>query len=366
MFEKPLSIASFRKVAFAATASISFLAGGYASDRGQQFPVENAQSSQTIHRFPIEMIRSGVVYINTKVSSKKEEYYGTGFAISPDIPAVPGSSYIATACHVVSHHGGKIFVQLANGDAVPASVIGCDKAIDTAVLKIPEQPSLTPLEWGDSEAVNPGDPVYVYGNPADTRDTLTKGIVSAHRHSEDYYYPDVIQTDAAINSGNSGGPSFNESAQVLGLVSYSFEKTTGLNFVIAASVIRKAANDMINFGRVKRGDAGFTTKDSVIKQFGIEALGKHNGALVVSVRTGSAAAHAGFKKGDVVTAFNNAPITDAGNLLYRAYLTHPGDPGHFTIVRNGQNINFDVIMDEASPASLPNKAVKASLHGLRP
>ena len=350
-------IKSFREAAYAAVASAALLASGYAY-RGQ--PTEPAQTpdGSTTDRFPIEKIQKGVVYVYDDIPARKKGFDGTGFAIQPDVPTGP-DNYIVTACHLVSERGQKVYVQLPNGKAMPASVIGCDKKIDTAVLKIP-QSSLAPLEWGDLKAVRQGDPVYSYGNPAGIRNTLTKGIVSALRHCVDCYLG-AIQSDVTTNHGNSGGPFFNANGQVLGLVSFFIWHNTGLNFMVNTPVIRKAADDMILYGRVNEGVVGVTITDSVIKQFNIDQLDNHNGALVISVSAGSAAELAGIKKGDVITRFNDSAVTDEGDFAYYAYLTPPGDPCRLTIMRGGRSMNLGLVMGEL-PSPVHKKKVAKGLH----
>jgi serine protease Do len=238
---------------------------------------------------------------------------GSGFIISDD-------GYIVTNYHVVNG-AEEIEVMLA-GDAEknhPAKLIGYDQKTDLALLKIDIEQKLEYLEFGDSETTKVGYPVIAVGNPFGLGGTVTSGIVSAKaRYISGETFDDYIQTDAAINSGNSGGPLCDGiTGKVLGVNSVIFSPSggnIGIGFAIPASIVKPVIMELKDKGKIIRGWLGVVIQpidDNIAKAMGLDSP---KGALVASIVDGSPANKAGLKIGDVILNFDGKPINNTNKL----------------------------------------------------
>ncbi|MCE4554186.1 Do family serine endopeptidase [Roseateles cellulosilyticus] len=245
---------------------------------------------------------------------------GSGFIISTD-------GLILTNAHVV-RDAKQVTVKLNDRREFSAQVLGSDPATDIAVLKV-DAKGLPTVQLGDPKQVQVGDYVLAIGAPFGFEQTATQGIVSAKGRSlpGDSVVP-FIQTDAAVNPGNSGGPLFDAAGRVVGVNAQIYSQSggfQGLAFSIPVDVALKVKEQIVAHGKVEHARLGVTLQDlsaPLAASFGLEAP---DGALVSSVQPGSAAAKAGLKAGDVITGIDGEPVRVAGDVSSRVGLARPGD-----------------------------------------
>jgi len=254
---------------------------------------------------------------------------GSGFIVSPD-------GYIMTNAHVVDD-ASEVTVRMTNRREYAAKVIGVDERTDVAVLKI-EAKDLPYVRLGDPETVKVGQWVVAIGSPFGFENSVTAGIVSAKSRSlpGDAYTP-FIQTDVAVNPGNSGGPLFNLQGEVVGINSQIYSRTggyQGVSFAIPIDVAVNVRDQLIEHGRVKRGRIGVTIQDvnqALADSFGLE---RPQGALVSSVERGGPAEDAGIKAGDVIVAVNGQAVESSGDLPPMIAEIEPGTKATLALWRD--------------------------------
>lgn len=245
---------------------------------------------------------------------------GSGFIISPD-------GLVLTNAHVV-REAKQVTVKLSDRREFAAQVLGSDPATDIAVLKL-DAKNLPTVQLGDAKQVQVGDYVLAIGAPYGFEQSATQGIVSAKSRSlpGDSVVP-FIQTDAAVNPGNSGGPLFDASGRVVGVNAQIYSQSggfQGLAFAIPVDVALRVKDQIVAHGKVEHARLGVTLQDlsaPLAASFGLSAP---DGALVSSVMPGSAAAKAGLKPGDVITGVDGEPVRVAGDVSSRVGLARPGD-----------------------------------------
>lgn len=233
--------------------------------------------------------------------------------------------HILTNYHVVDE-AEQILVTLADGRMLKGSVVGGDEETDIAVVKV-EDGTLPAAEFGDSDALRVGQPVLALGNPLGLAGgpTVTSGVVSSLRRSLRRQYGDglkVIQTDAAVNPGNSGGPLADLQGRVIAITTATLPWAEGIGFAIPINAAKEIASELIEHGRVQRaylGISGYDVNRRLAAYYGIPATSR--GVFVTSVTTGSPADAAGLQVGDVVTSVGGAPVEDLGDLV-AALATH--------------------------------------------
>ncbi|MDQ3918038.1 MAG: DegQ family serine endoprotease, partial [Acidobacteriota bacterium] len=282
--------------------------------------------------------------------TEREEGLGSGVIVSPD-------GYILTNHHVVEG-AQQITVELTDGRVFNARLIGSDQPSDLAVLKI-DASSLPVLALSDSDRAQVGDVVLAVGNPLGIGQTVTSGIISAKGRTTglgDGSFEDFIQTDAAINRGNSGGALVNTQGELVGINSQILSPSggsIGIGFAIPANMARDVMTQLIKNGRVHRGMIGVgiqkVTAD-IAQSLGLKEV---RGALVSEVRPGSPAASAGVRRGDVIVAFNGQPVADDNSLRNMVARTQPGSPVTFAVVRDGRELQL-----RATLAELPVEKTK--------
>jgi serine protease Do len=271
---------------------------------------------------------------------------GSGFFISED-------GYIVTNNHVVSD-GSAYVVVMNDGTELPAKLVGTDPRTDLAVLKVEAKDrKFTYVKWADDTKANVGDWVVAVGNPFGLGGTVTAGIISAMgRDINSGPYDDFIQIDAAVNRGNSGGPTFNLSGEVVGINTAIFSPSggnVGIAFDIPASTAETVVAELIKSGKIDRGWLGVqiqpVTKD-IAESLG---LSDAQGALVIQPQEDSPGLKAGIKKGDVVTAVNGEPVKDARDLAKRIGAIRPGTKTEITIWRDGKSQQLELTVGTLPP-----------------
>ncbi|MEP6670796.1 MAG: trypsin-like peptidase domain-containing protein [Chthoniobacter sp.] len=266
--------------------------------------------------------------------------------------------HILTNHHVIANME-KIEVQLTDGRVLPAQLIGSDEQTDIAVLKITAD-KIEPLLLGNSDNVRVGQMVFAVGNPFGLQETVTQGIISAKgRRAMADSGVEFLQTDAAVNQGNSGGPLINLKGEIIGINSAIFSTSQegawlGISFAIPSNVARRALESVLKTGRIVRGYLGVTMVNiSDITPEAAHSLGLHDaaGVVVAQVMPDSPAEKAGLKPGDLIRRFNGRPVPDKIFFRSRVAELDVNSQAQLTIVRNGQEQMLTVQIVEA-PAGL--------------
>lgn len=265
-----------------------------------------------------------------RVVEQKETGLGSGVIVSKE-------GHILTNHHVIAGKE-RILVQLTDGRVAPAELIGSDPATDIAVLKI-EGP-VPALGLSDSDNVRVGQPVLAVGNPFGLQETVTQGIISAKGRAVRDSGVEFLQTDAAVNQGNSGGPLLNFRGEVIGINSAIYSANTGawlgISFAIPSNVARHSMESILRTGRVQRQTLGVVTSPLtpvIARQKGLRAV---VGALVTQVQPGSPAEHAGIKPGDVIVRFNGEILENPNSLQRSLASLKAGTRVQLGVVRDGR------------------------------
>ncbi|MEQ6201786.1 trypsin-like peptidase domain-containing protein [Sulfitobacter sp. HNIBRBA2951] len=270
---------------------------------------------------------------------------GSGFIISDE-------GQIVTNHHVVD--GAQVVqVTLADGRKFDAQVVGSDPATDIALLSIKAEVDLPYVSFGTSETMRVGDEVVAVGNPFGLSSTVTSGIISAKaRDINSGPYDEFIQTDAAINRGNSGGPLFNNEGEVIGVNTAIISPgggSVGIGFAVPSDLVREVVADLSDDGTVTRGWLGVSIKpmsDEVAQVLGYDTA---TGAVIESVSKGSPAAEGGLRKGDIVLRFDEAEITTLRDLTRAVAAKNPEDSATITVLRRGKERTFDITIGTLAP-----------------
>jgi Do/DeqQ family serine protease len=276
---------------------------------------------------------------------RQQRGLGSGVIVSTD-------GYILTNFHVVDS-ATDILVDLTDTRTVKAKLVGSDQPSDLALLKV-DAGDLQPLALGNSDAVQVGDVVLAVGNPLGIGQTVTMGIVSAKGRSTgvgDGGYEDFLQTDAPINHGNSGGALVNTKGELVGINSQivsNSDGNIGIGFAIPANMARHVMDDLKGGGKVRRAQLGVTVQpvtSDMAESLGLKQVG---GAIVSGIEPGSAADHAGLKRGDVIKSFNGKVVQDTNSLRNRVAEASPGSAATIVVARDGSEKELSVKLDEAA------------------
>jgi serine protease Do len=293
---------------------------------------------------------------------KPVQSYGSGFIIDP-------AGYIVTNRHVVAG-AYEVDVTLDNGTSYQAQVLSTNERPDLALLKINAEKPLPTVKWGDSDALRIGEPVFAIGNPLGLSSSVTVGVVSAlNRDIDATMIDDFIQTDAAINHGNSGGPLFNLRGQVVG-VSWALlapgsetSGSAGLGLAIPSNDVKFVIDEMRRYGRFRAGFAGLRLQQVTPNMAAVLGLGMESGGIVSAVWPDGPAAKAGIREGDVVIAFNGELPSDVRAMLRDIGATPPGATVKLLLWRDHTSRTVDLTLgnwpnsefNPAGPQVMPDR-----------
>jgi serine protease Do len=263
---------------------------------------------------------------------------GSGFIVDPE-------GYVVTNNHVVED-ASKVQVNLSDGRSFDAEIVGTDARTDLALLRIRTDKDLPYVSFGDSDKVRVGNLVVAVGNPFGLGGTVTAGIVSARgRNINAGPYDDFLQTDAAINRGNSGGPMFNTDGEVIGINTAIFSPTggsVGIGFAIPANLAKNVIAQIKDKGSVERGWLGVQIQPVTPEIADAIGLGDAKGALVAGVVPDSPAAKAGLRQGDVIVGYGKMGVEDMHDLPRLVAATPVGESVPVAILRDGKKVERDV------------------------
>jgi serine protease Do len=306
-----------------------------------------------------EMLRRfGIPAPDQRPQGREGHGVGSGFIVAAD-------GVILTNAHVVDG-ASELTVRLTDQREFKGKVLGVDKLTDVAVVKI-EARDLPTVRTGDPSKLKVGEWVAAIGSPFGLDNTVTAGIVSAKSRAlpQETLVP-FIQTDVAVNPGNSGGPLFNMAGEVVGINSQIFSTSggyMGLSFAIPIDLALKVKDDLVTHGKVTRGRLGIGIQGmdaALAESFGLD---RARGALVSRVEPNSPAAKAGLKEGDVILEFNGKPISKANDLPAAVAATSPGSKAALKLWRNKGETSVDLTIGELAGAE---RVAQAGNDGGRP
>ena len=270
---------------------------------------------------------------------QRQQGEGSGFIISED-------GLVLTNQHVVAH-ADTIKARLSDGTAVVATLLGTDARLDIALLQLPNDRTWPVAELGHSAEAQVGDWVLAMGNPLGLGLTVTAGIISGKgRALSQDPYDDFLQTDAAINQGNSGGPLFDLHGRVIGINTAIIQGANTVGFAVPIDTVAAVVDELRESGGVSRGFIGIQPRTVTPELGEAMKLGVDHGALVVVVVDRSPAADAGLLEGDVVIALGDHPISDQNALTRTIGAIKPGEQILLTIIRDGEERHVTVVLGQ--------------------
>jgi len=282
--------------------------------------------------------------------------------------------FIVTNNHVIAG-ADEITIEFFNGDTLDAELVGTDEKTDIALLKVEADQPLPFVSFGDSDLARVGDWVVAMGNPLGQGFSVSAGIVSARNRALSGTYDDYIQTDAAINRGNSGGPLFNLDGEVIGVNTAILSPnggSIGIGFSMASNVVKGVVDQLKEFGETRRGWLGVRIQDVTEDMADAMGLPEAKGALVSDVPEGPAM-DAGMKAGDVIVNFDGVDVQDTRGLVRQVGSTQVGKTVRVTVWRDGDTETLKVTLGrredaeaEAVPAAQPggDEPVEKDLMGM--
>ena len=287
---------------------------------------------------------------------RRSSALGSGFVISED-------GYVVTNNHVIES-ADEITIEFFSGEELVAKVIGTDPKTDIALLKVEASQPLPFVSFGDSNAARVGDWVIAMGNPLGQGFSVSAGIVSARNRALSGTYDDYIQTDAAINRGNSGGPLFNMDGEVIGVNTAILSPnggSIGIGFSMASNVVTRVIDQLQEFGETRRGWLGVRIQEVTDDVADAMGLKKAVGALITDVPEGPAR-EAGLKTGDVIKSFDGVEVVDTRGLVRQVGNSPVGATVRVTVLRDGKTQTIKVVLgrredaDGAVPAAVDENA----------
>ncbi|GAA6174870.1 DegQ family serine endoprotease [Sulfitobacter pacificus] len=276
---------------------------------------------------------------------RRSSALGSGFVISED-------GYVVTNNHVIEG-ADEITIEFFSGSELKAEVIGTDPNTDIALLKVEATEPLPFVSFGDSDAARVGDWVIAMGNPLGQGFSVSAGIVSARNRALSGTYDDYIQTDAAINRGNSGGPLFNMDGGVIGVNTAILSPnggSIGIGFSMASNVVTRVVDQLKEFGETRRGWLGVRIQDVTDDVADAMGLAKATGALITDVPDGPAK-EAGLMTGDVIMSFDGVEVADTRALVRQVGNSPVGAAVRVTVMREGKSQTIKVVLGRREDAN---------------
>lgn len=318
----------------------------------------------------------GTAVQSQRIPDELKKYFGDD---APDQQAQPfeglgsgvvidaAKGYVLTNNHVISH-ADKISVQMNDGREFDAKLIGGDDQSDIALLQLQNPTGLTQIAIADSDKLRVGDFAVAVGNPFGLGQTATSGIVSALGRSGLNLegLENFIQTDASINRGNSGGALLNLNGELIGINTAILAPgggSVGIGFAIPSNMARTLAQQLIEFGEVKRGLLGIKGMEmsaDIAKAFNLNV---QRGAFVSEVLPNSGSAKAGVKSGDVIVSLNDKPLSSFAELRSRIATTEPGAVVKLGLLRDGKPMDVQVTLDKSTSSSASAEMIAPALQG---
>lgn len=300
----------------------------------------------------VERIRPSVAHIAVHQAAgrarsgepRERQGGGSGFVFTPD-------GLILTNSHVV-HEAVRIAATLADGRHMPATLIGDDPASDLAVIRV-DEPGLAAADLGDSQRLRVGQVAIAIGAPYGFQSTVTAGVVSALGRSLRSYsgrlIDDVIQTDASLNPGNSGGPLVDSAGRVIGVNTATILPAQGICFAIGINTAKFVASRLLRDGRIRRSYVGISGQTVPVHRRVVRFydLPKETGALVLSVEDGSPAKRAGLREGDIIVALEGQPVAGVDDLHRLLTEVRVGVSCTLTVLRWTEKLELKIIPEEA-------------------
>jgi S1-C subfamily serine protease len=284
--------------------------------------------------------------VETRRGSRDVGGSGSGFVIAPD-------GFILTNSHVI-HQASAITVNLSDGREYLAQLIGDDPDTDLAVIRI-DAPQLSHVRLADSENLRVGQIVIAIGNPLGFQASVTAGVISAlgrSMHAQSGRVIDnIIQTDAALNPGNSGGPLVNSAGEVIGVNTAMIRPAQGICFAIASNTAKFVAGWLIRDGKIRRSYIGVAGQNVPIHRRVVRFynLLLETGVLVISIEKNSPAAKTGLREGDLIVAFNGESIGSIHELHRRLMAEQIGVESKITIIRHTEKLELPIVPAESRP-----------------
>lgn len=296
-------------------------------------------------------------------SSQQQKFMALGSGVIIDA----AKGYVVTNNHVVDK-ASVIKVQLSNGRKFDAKIVGKDPRSDIALIQIQDPKNLTAIKIADSEALRVGDYTVAIGNPFGLGETVTSGIVSALGRSglNAQNYENFIQTDAAINRGNSGGALVNLNGELIGINTAILAPdggNIGIGFAIPSNMVKSLTSQMVQYGQVRRGELGIMGTElnsELAKAMKVDA---QRGAFVSQVMPNSSAAKAGIKAGDVITALNGKPISSFAALRAQVGTMPVGNKVTLGLLRDGKPVNVEIELQQSSQSQLDSSSIFNGIDG---
>ncbi|MCS2151809.1 serine endoprotease DegP [Scandinavium goeteborgense] len=295
--------------------------------------------------------------------SQQEKFMALGSGVIIDA----AKGYVVTNNHVVDN-ASTIKISLSDGRKFDAKVVGKDPRSDIALIQIQDPKNLTAIKLADSEALRVGDYTVAIGNPFGLGETVTSGIVSALGRSglNVENYENFIQTDAAINRGNSGGALVNLNGELIGINTAILAPdggNIGIGFAIPSNMVKSLTEQMVKYGQVKRGELGIMGTElssDLAKAMKVDA---QRGAFVSQVLPNSSAAKAGIKAGDVITSLNGKPISSFSALRAQVGTMPVGSKIALGLVRDGKPVNVSLELQQSSQTQVDSSSIFNGIDG---
>ena len=324
----------------------------------------SVEGTQTIRQRVPDLFRYFYGPNSPREQVQEQPFTGLGSGVIIDSK----EGYIVTNAHVVNN-ADEITVLLSDGRELEAKKIGEDKDTDIALLKVEAKKDLTDIELADSDELRVGDFVVAIGNPFGIGQTVTSGIVSAFvapQHWGSMLLKNYIQTDAAINRGNSGGALVNLKGELVGINTAIVAPTggnVGIGFAIPSNMMKNLVTQLVQFGEVRRGLLGITggNVDSGLAE--AMELKVNKGAYVSQVTPESAADKGGLKAGDVITSLNGRDIKSFAELRAKVATLGAGAEVKIGVIRDSNEINVVVTLDDSSESNIAAEDIHSSFQG---